>query len=466
MTIEIQNINEEIKYYAEEITQSMYRTFLGNPNKKEYAVVLEKFNRFFKWDIISDLRKINWNSDDDSRALYYLKGYMLGQWYSYKSKELMDKISQIQINKTIPWNNTKISIRESRFILNNINEPDYNILRKRVDQELNNVLYPVIYEYYNKMNLLSAKLEYSNFIEAANDLRRYRVQDLVQVSEAYISQSDTFFKTYVEKYCRKDSFNFNTLNHLESFSTKRALEDIKFLINEMGWSTKGIEIGWANSNQKYSSSFCVPLSIPGRIILVTSDGEGFNSHRHLYHEFGHGFHFMNTDPNLRYEFRRMGDHAVAEAYSALLESLMFNESWLTERGYPIEVAQHAYFHRCYLIRKYWAKIKSELLTHLNSNYQKENINYFNTWYSRALNNKFESMWWAYSLDDELNAASQIRGWLLSAQLSEYLTNSFGLNWFKNGEAGIWLKGIFSYGYKYNADEISKKLDIRSWILLL
>lgn len=180
MTIEIQNINEEIKYYAEEITQSMYRTFLGNPNKKEYAVVLEKFNRFFKWDIISDLRKINWNSDDDSRALYYLKGYMLGQWYSYKSKELMDKISQIQINKTIPWNNTKISIRESRFILNNINEPDYNILRKRVDQELNNVLYPVIYEYYNKMNLLSAKLEYSNFIEAANDLRRYRVQDLVQ----------------------------------------------------------------------------------------------------------------------------------------------------------------------------------------------------------------------------------------------------------------------------------------------
>lgn len=467
----IDTINEEITFYAEEITQSMYRTYLGKPNKEEYTAVLNKFNSFFDWEIISSLRKIKWDPGDNSRALYYLKGYMIGQWYSYRSKELMDKINQLQLSKAIPWNGKKISIREARYILSAEELSIQSNLRHLVNEELNNVLYPEILDYYKYLNSLATELDYKNFIEAANDIRRYSVQELVEISEEYIEQSDELFNKKVEEFCRKDGYNFENFNLLSSFSTERALEDIKYLINQMGWSSHGIEIGWANSNQKYSSSFCVPLNIPGKIILVTSSGEGFNVHRHLYHEFGHGFHFMNTSPNLKYEFRRMGDHAVAEAYSALLESLMFNESWLAKRGYPKEIAKYAYYHRCYLIRKYWAKIKSELFVHLNGTYQKDNINYFNKWYSRTLNSNFDSMWWAFSLDDELNAASQMRGWLLSAQINEFLKERYGVDWFENRDAGVWLKELFNYGYKYNADEISKiigykKLDAKALIFEL
>lgn len=447
-------IQDEIKKYAEEITQAMYKTFLGQPSKMEYSTVLEKYEHLFEWEIISRLRQVEWDAGDDYRALYYLKAYMIGQWYSLSSKDMMDKINLVQIDKSIPWNGNKISIRQARTLLSN-NEKNKEILRALVSEKLDNVLNPLIFEYYHKLNALSKKLNYDNFIDAANDIRRYDVKNLIDITEKFIEQSDHFFTDKIEKYCRKDSYNFSELDSLADFSSKRALEDMKYLVNQMGWSTDGIEIGWTNSKQKYSTSFCVPLSIPGKIVLVTSNGIGFNVHRHLYHEFGHGIHFMNTNPNLRYEFRRMGDHSVAEAYSALFESLMFNKSWLSERGYPTEITRFAYYHRSYLVRKYWAKLKSEYEVHTSGLYNNENIRYFNKNYSRTLNDKFDNMWWAYSLDDELNAASQIRAWLLSAQINEYLLNNFGEKWFNKRAAGEWLKELFTLGYKYNADEISQ-----------
>lgn len=145
----IDTINEEITFYAEEITQSMYRTYLGKPNKEEYTAVLNKFNSFFDWEIISSLRKIKWDPGDNSRALYYLKGYMIGQWYSYRSKELMDKINQLQLSKAIPWNGKKISIREARYILSAEELSIQSNLRHLVNEELNNVLYPEIPVFVN-----------------------------------------------------------------------------------------------------------------------------------------------------------------------------------------------------------------------------------------------------------------------------------------------------------------------------
>ncbi|WP_193065131.1 hypothetical protein [Oceanobacillus oncorhynchi] len=461
MNLSLESLSKEIELYAEKITQAMYKSSIGESTTNEYTKVLKKFSHFFNWDIMSQLININWQSDDNSRSLFMLKGYMIGQWYSYESKELMDQITQAQTKKNIEFNGRQFSIREARYLLKYDDNHELDQLRKKVAIEIENNLNPVVFSYYNKLKSLSDKLGYNNFVEVANDIRRYSLQKLLNESERYIECSDYVYKLYVETYCYKDGYKFSEIDQIDSFSVKRGIEDMKYLANQLDLKTKGIEIFWTNSKQKFSNSFCVPMQIPGRIILVTSDTDGFNSQRHLYHEFGHGFHFMNTDPNLKYAFRRMGDHAVALAYSALIEGLLFNKSWLKERNYSYNIALRAYYHRIYLIRKYWGKIKAENETHINNQYEETSKSNFNKWYSRSLNEKFDSTWWTYSLDDELNAASQIRAWLLSAQIKEYLVDNFGENWFKNKSSSSFLKKLYSYGYKYNADEISEMLGYKN-----
>ncbi|RFA34186.1 hypothetical protein CAI16_12410 [Virgibacillus dokdonensis] len=458
MTLKLQSLSKEIEFYAEEITQAMYKSFIGEAKADEYTNVLNQFSHFFNWDVISALRNVKWQKDDDnSRALFMLRGYVIGQWYSYNSKILMDEITQAQVQKNILFSREQISLREARNLLKNDKDDELEQLRKKVKLKIKETINPLVFKYYKELKKLSGELEYNNFIEAANDIRRYSLQNLVNESEKYIEASDSIYNLSVESYCYKDGYNFSKINQLDLFSVRRGIDDIRYLVKQLGLKTDGIEVAWINSKQKFSNSFCVPMQIPGRIILITSNTDGFNAQRHFYHEFGHGLHFMNTDPNIKYEFRRMGDHAVAEAYSALMESLLFNKSWLLERGYSSDVALQAYYHRIYLIRKYWAKIKSEVETHLNNQYDESSISNFNKWYSRALNDKYDSTWWTFSLDDELNAASQIRAWLLSAQVNEYLVGRFGKKWFNNSAAGCFLKELYSYGYKYNADEISKIL---------
>lgn len=457
MITEIEKLRGNMQEYAENVTQAMYKSYLGISQGHEYNNLFENFKDVFSLDVINTLRNIKWVDNDESRALFYLKGYFIGQWYSNMTKKHIDRITQSQIKKEIQWGGHHLSLRQIRNILidNKLNESHEKSLKTTAAEFLIKEMNPLIFEFFDEIQCVSESLNYKNFINAANDIRRYRVQDLVKQVEFFVEETSLFFKDRVFPLVDELGYNFEKIDNMEEFMTEKAYEDMIFLQKKMNWSLKGAEIQWTSSKQKYNHSFCVPLEIPGRIILVTPKGRGFNNQRLLYHEMGHGFHFMNTNKNLSYEFRRMGDHAVTQAYCAVIESLMFNPSWLKIRGYSEDIASQAYYYRCYLIRKYWSKIASEVEIHQTCTYNNEGKEIFDKWFKKGMLGKYENIWWAYLMDDELNASSQLRGWLLAAQINAKLLELYGEEWFIQEKAGEWLKELFSLGYKYNADEISK-----------
>ncbi|MFJ3387916.1 hypothetical protein [Lysinibacillus sp. NPDC086135] len=426
----------------------MFKSFTGQGGRDEYKNVLNKYHYFFDEDFINKLKNISWKYDDSSRENFYIRGYLIGQWYSYHTKDFLDDLTLLEIQPAINNKGKLISLREAQ----KTNQISFNNeLNREIHKYLDEYYNPKATEFYTILNTLSINLGFNDFIEVADNLRRYKIDNLISEYDRFLEYSDSFFTEEVLKNCSKGHFNLNSIDKLDSFTVERTVSDMNFLIDRMKWSTKGIQVAWVNSRNKTGNSFCVPLKIPGEVTLVSDNKQGFQTQRHLYHEFGHGFHFNNVDEGLVYAFRRMGDHAVAEAFSALNESLLFNKHWLKSRGYNSDIAKEAYKYRVYLIRKYWAKLKTEVEFHRTLKFAD------NGYYTRALLEDDMSLYNLLTLDDEISAAWQLRGWLLHAQLEELIIRKYDENWFEKEETGSYIKQLFAYGYKYNADEISELL---------
>ena len=76
---------------------------------------------------------------------------------------------------------------------------------------------------------------------------------------------------------------------------------------------------------------------------------------------------------------------------------------------------------------------------------------------RALVFKHSAADFLIDLDDAFYAVYYLRSMILEAQLKDYLKRNFGERWWENSESGTYLKGLWSLGQKYDANELAQRL---------
>src|SRR5207237_4059172 len=66
---------------------------------------------------------------------------------------------------------------------------------------------------------------------------------------------------------------------------------------------------------------CVPIEVPGRVVLVMKPQGGPDDWRTLLHEAGHTEHYAHTDASLSLEASGHRDNAVTEGCAMLFDDL-------------------------------------------------------------------------------------------------------------------------------------------------
>jgi hypothetical protein len=82
---------------------------------------------------------------------------------------------------------------------------------------------------------------------------------------------------------------------------------------------------------------------------------GWDDYVTLFHEGGHTEHSANVDPELPFEFRRLGDNSISETYAFLLQHLVEDPEWLSRRlgvEDPSGLVAHAKAQRLVYLRRY------------------------------------------------------------------------------------------------------------------
>jgi hypothetical protein len=222
-------------------------------------------------------------------------------------------------------------------------------------------------------------------------------------------------------------------------------------------SQKNVELDLEDRPNKSPRAFCVPIEIPGRVVLVIKPQGGPDDWRALFHEAGHTEHFAHTSASLTVEEKRLGDNAVTEGWAMLLEHLTVDPVWLERRldfPRPHEFAAEGAVQLLWLVRRYCAKLLYEIEYHAAPDKTVMRPRYVEL-LSDALKVSPSDTDYLADIDDGFYASQYLRAWAFEAQLREYLREKFGNAWFTRRDAGSLIRELWSEGQKPTADEILK-----------
>jgi hypothetical protein len=206
-------------------------------------------------------------------------------------------------------------------------------------------------------------------------------------------------------------------------------------------------------------AFCSPIEVPGRVMLVIKPIGGPDDWGALFHEAGHAEHFAHTSADLAVEDKRLGDNAVTEGWAMLLEHLTDTPGWLNRMlDFPRanEYAAEGAAILIFFVRRYCAKLLYEIEFH-----QAEDPTALSPRYVELLGTalKIEPSPTDYlaDMDGRFYVHAYLRAWALEAQLSAFLREKFGRDWYTQRAAGSLIRELWSEGQRMTADELLREV---------
>ncbi|MBA2461543.1 MAG: hypothetical protein H0V45_07250 [Actinobacteria bacterium] len=206
---------------------------------------------------------------------------------------------------------------------------------------------------------------------------------------------------------------------------------------------------------KSPRAFCAPIEIPDRVMLVIQPQGGPDDWYALFHEAGHTEHFAFTSPDLKMEEKRLGDNAVTEGWAMLFDHLIDDRAWLTRMldfPRPERFSAEGAVHLLFFVRRYAAKLLYEIEFHAAADPTSMRSRYVEL-LGDAVKVEPSDTEYLADIDSGYYVVSYLRAWAFAAQMTTFLREELGTDWFRRREAGALLRDLWSLGQKPTADEL-------------
>jgi len=246
----------------------------------------------------------------------------------------------------------------------------------------------------------------------------------------------------------------------KAFPADRMLPALRGTLSNLGIdldSQKNVHLDVEERPTKSPRAFCAPIEIPGKVMLVIQPQGGPDDWYALFHEAGHTEHFAFTDPNLKMEEKRLGDNAVTEGWAMLFDHLIDDRAWLgsmLDFPRPETFAAEGAVQLLFFVRRYSAKLLYELEFHAAEDPTQMRSRYVEL-LGDALKFELSPTDYLADIDSSYYVTAYLRAWAFSAQMTTFMREEFGSDWFKRREAGLLLTDLWALGQQPTADELLK-----------
>src|SRR5918994_3776454 len=242
------------------------------------------------------------------------------------------------------------------------------------------------------------------------------------------------------------------------FPADRMLPALEGTLADLGIDLEAQENVHLDVEQRPTKSpraFCAPIEIPDKVMLVIQPQGGPDDWYALFHEAGHTEHFAFTSPDLKMEEKRLGDNAVTEGWAMLFDHLIDDRAWLSRMldfPRPERFAEEGAVHLLFYVRRYAAKLIYEIEFHAGADPTAMRPRYVEL-LGDALKVEPSDTDYLSDIDSGYYVISYLRAWAFAAQMTTFLRQEFGTDWFRRREAGDLLRELLSLGQKPTADEL-------------
>ena len=455
--------------FIAELDEEAYLHYAGHKETYDLVPIYERHAELTKLETAQALGA-SVNGGRNVRELWrfaseeYLGNFVREE--SEKVAELEAKLKASVDGEEIPYRNLRPAV---------MNEDD-RAARERLENARNELteahMNPLYLRSAQVVHRETERLGAPNYTELYRGFQ-YPLDDLADQCRHFLDSTDRLWEDAAERFFRsRIGLGLGEIERWDvarvwrgvtwdaAFPEDRMVPALEATLADFGVDLRAqanVELDLEDRPSKSPRAFCVPIEVPGRVILVIKPQGGPDDWRALFHEAGHTEHFAHTSASLTVEEKRLGDNAVTEGWAMLLEHLTIDPVWLERRiafPRPHEFAAEGATQLLWLLRRYCAKLLYEVEFHAVPDVTVMRPRYVEL-LSGALKVAPSDSDYLADIDEGFYASQYLRAWAFEAQLRSYLRDRFGNAWFTRKDAGSLLRELWSEGQKPTADEILK-----------
>jgi len=475
LSFDLETYRERAARFSEEISREYYRHLAGHKGELEIERIYDAHGELFERDAVMALREIAGSADggDEGRRLSYLVHFGFDGLVGMETRGEAEELAGLEASLEVDAGQGPMPYRA--VVIAQANEEDGE-RREALEEARNAVLEerlnPIYARALGRAHEICVEFGWPSYADAYTVLRGIDLERLREQTGSFLEETEGRYGPVVGDQLaraalpglgelrRSDLPRFFRAAELdELFPAERLIPAFEETLAGLGIDLRGqpnVHLDTESRPTKSPRAFCSTPRVPGEIYLVIAPTGGRDDYGALFHEGGHTEHYANTDADLAFEFRQLGDNSVTESFAFLLEHVASDPVWLSERlgiADPEAAVEHTQAFRLVMLRRYSAKLAYELELHGLA----ADLGAMSARYSELLSGAVRVPWprvsWMADVDDGFYAACYLRAWALETHWRSALRDRFGERWFSSPEAGEWLRGLWSHGQRLNADEL-------------
>ncbi len=332
-------------------------------------------------------------------------------------------------------------------------------------------------EIQDSYNRLSKELGYSSYPAMVEQCKGFSLESVRLLATRALAESDSLYFSILAPLAReeigleRDSLQrydlpalFRSERFDRFFPRKEIIASVRRTYRSLGidLSAQGnLSLDTTDRPAKNPRAACFTVSVPGDIRISVKPGGGVDDFAALYHEMGHAQHYAHVTEHAL-EFKYLGEPTVTETYAFLSEYLLCNPAWLRQFS-RMEVRPLKDFirlmalQRLTIVRRYCAKFLFEYALYQG---ERQPDSLYSALLARALGYRehpSDRKRYLVDMDAHFYSASYLRAWFLEAQLNGWLSGTYGVNWYENPAAGVFLRSLWTEGDRLTAEGIVSRI---------
>ncbi len=475
MTFDLESYRERAERFGEELSREYYLHLAGRKTELEIERIYDSYAELFSRDSVGALRELAGTTagGDEGRRLSYLLHFAFDGLVGMETRSDAAGLAGLEASLEVDAGDGPMPYRA--VVIAQANEVDparREVLETARNAVLEERLNPIYRPMLERAHEICLELGWRSYSDAYAELRGIDLGRLREQTGRFLDETEELYGPLVDDQLERAALPalgelrrsdlprlFRAADLDELFGAERLIPSFEETLAGLGVDLRGqsnVHLDTEPRPTKSPRAFCSTPKVPGEIYLVIAPTGGRDDYGALFHEGGHTEHYANTEADLAFEFRQLGDNSVTESFAFLLEHVTSDPVWLSERlgvADPARAVEHTRAFRLIMLRRYAAKLAYELELHGRSADLEAMPGRYAELLSAAVRVPWPRASWIADVDDGFYAACYLRAWALETHWRAALHERFGERWFQSPEAGEWLRGLWRHGQRLNADEL-------------
>lgn len=466
----------QIRTQGERLFSSLEREFYSNlrglSKKSSLEDIYNSHREFGEPGLFKSINGLLTAEDGNNAGLKLLSAFLAETFVMSRASSLTDRVLSLESSSVLKIGKKRIPYRSAtQNILNEPNKQKRDEIQNH-RTEAQEKLIPYLLEILYVTAGASESLGYSNYSELKEYADGVDITSLSNEAKLFIRDTDYISKEMLDWFFTrrmgfplKDSNSADVAFMLNSFELKAAYSEKDYtvcaakVLDDSGLvNSTHVSVDSEKRKGKAPGGIFFPILPPFEMAVSIFPAGGPADYEYYFGALGRALSYAFTDRGDDFEYRCLRDPVQTEIFSELFKNLIFERKWL-DRYIDFERGED-FYKLLFLRRLMCAREEARRLIYEVALYSGESIDNLQDTYKEimeeALHTRVSGLDFLTTEDirEPLRSVSRFKACLIEPCLSKRLRETYDEEWWREKDAGVELKNIWSEGGRYRSDEVS------------